>query len=387
MSINRRGMEFGRSIRLAGGVALALGLSTAFGGSALAADLYYTSNTPATHPENAITAKAMFEQIKEGTGGEHNVQISPGAVLAAAGEVLKSVGSGSLETGYVVYSYTPADLPVLNFLGSMYTQDNLVGGPAMTETILLNCEDCVAEQDAANVRMLINATTDNYVFICANAGVETLADLQGKRVRGVGTMNPLIQGLGAAPVNIAYTEIYEALQRGAADCTLLQQVELEGTQLWEVAKHVTDAPAGTFNAWSLLTVNKDFWQGMSPEFKRVWLDASAGALAGTATQRRGAAEKIVEAAKSQHGVTFHEPSAELVDAITKFRAEERGTLIAAAQSRGIANAEKIADTFQASVDKWQGIVDGIGPMPWNAEQEAQYLAAIKTEIYDKVPTE
>src|SRR3546814_2387778 len=58
-----------------------------------------------------------------------------------------------------------------------------------------------------------------YHLLCTKA-VKSLADLKGLKVRAASSSAALVQALGATPVNVAVTEIYEALQRGQVDCTL-----------------------------------------------------------------------------------------------------------------------------------------------------------------------
>ena len=47
--------------------------------------------------------------------------------------------------------------------------------------------------------------------------VNSVADIQGKKIRAVGYIGKLIKGVGAAPVSVPNAEIYTTLERGTAD--------------------------------------------------------------------------------------------------------------------------------------------------------------------------
>lgn len=73
-------------------------------------------------------------------------------------------------------------------------------------------------QERFNAKVLTLWPFGPQVFFC-NAPIETLADLQGLRIRSfTPSMSAMIESFGATPVTLQFSEVYPALQRGVVSC-------------------------------------------------------------------------------------------------------------------------------------------------------------------------
>lgn len=355
---------------------------------AIGAELIYSSHTPDTHSDNSIVAKAFFDRITAATNGEQTFKIMGGGVLAAGTTAHNAVRTGAVDSAILIYSYMPSDLPVLSLLGDLYGGETRVSAAATTEALLLGCDQCKEEEKKHNFFVLQNVATTSYAFLCASQPVMSLADLAGKKVRGSGAMAKLAGELGATPVNASYQEIYEGLQRGSLDCSVLDPGNLEAGQFWDVAKAVTLAPLGTFNSIGFVAVNRDVWGGFTEQQKRAWLDSAAQSVVDYSRNTMSRSIAAIERSKSEKGVKFYEPAQDLLDAVQKFHDGNLASLLATAKDRGVKDPQAISDAYQKAYAKWQGIVAGIGAGDnWNDAQWEQFGQALKTEIYDKVAIE
>ncbi|MBB3190460.1 TRAP transporter substrate-binding protein [Halomonas cerina] len=73
-------------------------------------------------------------------------------------------------------------------------------------------------QERFNAKLMTLWPFGPQMMFC-NGDIDGVADLEGKKVRVfTPSMSRLVQGLGATPVTLQFSEVYLALQRGVADC-------------------------------------------------------------------------------------------------------------------------------------------------------------------------
>lgn len=112
------------------------------------------------------------------------------------------------------------------------------------------------------------------VFFC-NAPLESLADLEGLRVRSfTASMSALLSELGATPVTLSFPEVYPALQRGVASCGVTSPTSANTGKWPEVTTHLL--PLSVSGSVQAHMVNLAWLEGL-PEDLRASLET---ALAG-----------------------------------------------------------------------------------------------------------
>ncbi len=150
-----------------------------------------------------------------------------------------------------------------------------------------------AEYDAANLHPFLFRGLPQYRLICSKP-VKTLEDFKGLKVRTFGTFHPVMfAALGAVPVNMELTETYEGLQRGAVDCVNMNYQAATLFNLFEVAKYTSDAEFGATPLFSSY-VNKDVWEGWSPEFQTLFNEVIADAEVKAAAEINAAEQAGLE---------------------------------------------------------------------------------------------
>ncbi len=347
-----------------------------------AKELIYTSHTPDTYPDNAYTAARFFDRVKEMTGGEHEGRIVGGGALAGGAAALQAIKTGAVDAGILVYNYTPSDLPVLGLLGDLYSTDAKVAGPATSETMLLDCPECLEEMKKQNMVVLFNTSSPPYNILCTDDRIENLDDVKGLKIRAVGSYGPLAAHLGATPVNITYGEIFEAMQRGQIDCAMNDSSQVKALQM-DFAKYITNVPLGTFQSIGFVVVNRNIWDGFTDEQKQVWLKSAAQGVADFEYEFINRVRDMTQQAVDEYGTEIVEPAADLSQAVLDYRASELPSMAETAKNRGVNDPEAIIKAFQENTAKWEKIVAEIGEGDWTQEQWDQYAARIYDEIFSK----
>ncbi len=94
--------------------------------------------------------------------------------------------------------------------------------------------------------------------------VHSMEDLKGKKIRATGMMGYAIKALGAAPVSLAPTEIYTALQRGTVDGTTWAWYAMVDYKFYEVASNIS-IPGILTPAICDIIINKKVWSSLTPD--------------------------------------------------------------------------------------------------------------------------
>lgn len=339
--------------------------------------LTYGTYLSAHHATNKMAVEPYMRAVEEQTGGSLAFNMAADGTLIGGRDALAGVRDGVVDMAMIVDLYTPNDLVTSNILSelALLGSDDAVMSGAVNEMQLLNCPTCEAEAAENNLHVLAVYASAPYAFIC-NKKLQTADDFRGIRVRATGAWAKFAAALGATPVNITSGEMYEALQRGQVDCTLINVPALTNYSLHEVAKYVINLPVGTFNGGHYLNINTSVWDNRSEEEKAALRKNRAMSLAKLIEGAR-AEDKAAREAAAKSGVEFIEPDPSLVKALEEYRKSEVIRVTELAKSRGLENPEPLLAKFQELVTKWEGIVAETGG------DTAKYEAALQSEIFDK----
>ncbi|WP_372044791.1 C4-dicarboxylate TRAP transporter substrate-binding protein [Tistrella bauzanensis] len=255
-----------------------------------------------------IALTKFAEQLQDMTDGDLKLRITFGGALIALRDVLRGVGDGVADMGTVVAVSTPIEL--FNFrVGDlpMGSSDPWVGMKVMQELAATN-ETIKREFAAQNVRLIANFTTTAVVLICTEP-VKTLADLNGRKVRANPPHSLAFEAFGAIPVSVAFTDVYQSLDRGLIDCAQTYIPAIIPFRHFEVAKHVTILDFGQ-NLGFGAVMNERSFQRLPADRQATLLKAASDLATASArlnVETTASARTQLEAA---YGVTFHALSAD-----------------------------------------------------------------------------
>jgi TRAP-type C4-dicarboxylate transport system substrate-binding protein len=331
-------------------------------GPALATEFNYSSWTPPPAPNNRLGTVPMFERIQEQTAGtEDEITFNNfmGAQLFNSGTTLAGIRDGAVDGGILVPAYNSAELKTHVTLGEMQAliPDGFAGAAAGTETLLLNCPDCLAEYAEQNVYPMGVYASTPYYLMC-NSEISSFEELQGKRsAEGNPMFNRWAAKLGMSRQSLAPPEFQQALQRGTVDCVFAAKDWLVAYSLADVVKTIVeDVPHGAFAAVVMMAMNTDTWDGMTEVQREVFRREVPQALMDV-TNGYYVDEERGMAAANENGVmlvNFGEEYARLWD---EFQQEERAAIIEAANARGATSGESIVDRKIELMAEWQAIVE------------------------------
>lgn len=362
----------------------AIGLSMMVAGNAAAAELSFTTYADPTNP-NVSQVAPWMERVKQRTNGQVAFKIYYGGSLVPPRDALQGIGQGVAQGGQHVATYSPSLNPLTASLADLAFKvpDPLVVAFASTD-YMLNDVEGKGEWLANNVVPLQGFSTTSYHFLCRDKDIDSVAKLKGKRIRTAGgPWSRFVKSIGAVDVNIPIGELYTALERGLVDCALADASHVvAGASLKDLLGSIVMLDVGPFFPGAALAMNRDTWNGLKPEQRRVMLDEVPVALVRMQLSGYGKLTDAGLAAAKAKGIQLNKPADDLVQAYKAFLGTIDADVIKAGKATRVANIEKEVADFSALLRKWDALLKNV-----NRKDEAALVKIVKAEIFDMIDAE
>lgn len=354
---------------------------TLFSGVATATDLSYSSPFPSNHTTVAKGIEPLAKGLEEASGGDLKLTVYSGGVMAKGPATLSTIQRGIVDSGLVVPAWVTSQIPATDTIASLMlaVSDARVAAAAANEYYLLKCPECMQEHLKHNARPLAFYGSAPYHFECRQE-LDSLDDLAGKRVRATST--PLVnwvEQFGATIVAVPTEDIYQALQRGQADCNVGPLAYMHTLNLKEVVKWVSDMPFGSYYGASVLEVNDKTWKKLSDE-ERALVSSQLAKLVRDVTEGYEDDSAKARADGEASGVIFAEPSAAERKKLADHVDAEFKRVLALAKERGVGGDDPAAflQGFLDTLNKWEKRVADM-----DGDFDA-YQQALQDEIFSKL---
>lgn len=227
---------------------------------------------------NGVMSAAFKQEVEKTSNGRISIQLFPNSQLGSEAETVNALKAGTLDmvapTAAAVGSLSPSmqitDLPF--FYTNMDDVHRVLDSDAGSMAL--------ATLEKAGVKGLAWGDDGFRGVLNARKPINSVADVKGLKLRV--TENPLYvatwKTVGANPVPMAWTEVYNALQQKTVDGVDTAYFAMIDSKLYEVAKNL----ALTSHIWTavLLVMNKSKYDALPADLKKVVEDAAhVGALA------------------------------------------------------------------------------------------------------------
>jgi TRAP-type C4-dicarboxylate transport system substrate-binding protein len=232
---------------------------------ALAEDLSVVGSWSSLPLHNQFEAPFWTETLPEASGGALSVALTThNQMNLGVGDVYRLLGDGVYDVAMTVADYAVADAPELEGLD--------------VPLLALSADEARAMVDAARpmVEDIFNARFNSHVLAIApyppqvvfcNAEINSLDDLAGLQIRASGRMTAkFLEALGAEGVNVSFSEVPGALQRGVVDCAVTGAGSGYSAGWWEVSTHLLPIPLGGWDS-VVTAINLDRWNAMDADMQ------------------------------------------------------------------------------------------------------------------------
>ncbi|PLX37904.1 MAG: C4-dicarboxylate ABC transporter substrate-binding protein [Hyphomicrobiales bacterium] len=240
-----------------------LAVTMALATPAMAEDLSVVGSWSGLPLHKQFEAPFWSETLPAASGGKINVNLTThNQMNLGVGDVFRLLGDGVYDVAMTVADYAVADAPELEGLD--------------VPLLALTADEARAMVDAARpmVADIFKARFNSHVLAIApyppqvvfcNAEISELADLKGLKVRASGRMTAkFLEALGAEGVNVGFSEVPGALQKGVVDCAVTGAGSGYSAGWWEVSTHLMPIPLGGWDS-VVTAINMDKWNSLDAD--------------------------------------------------------------------------------------------------------------------------
>ncbi|WP_422019456.1 C4-dicarboxylate TRAP transporter substrate-binding protein [Roseibium sp.] len=206
----------------------------------------------------------------EAMGSEDRIEWTEayGGSLYGFKDTLEAVGDGLTDAGWVGTLWEGSKMPLQNMTYfTPFVSDDLVATLKIMNELHREVPALQKAWDDQNVVFLGASGVETY-HLLTNFPVNSLKDLEGRKILAPGPSANWIKHLGAVPVNGALPTYYNQIQTGVADGMVVILTGAFPNKHYEVAPYVTLVGIGAQMTGGL-GINKDVWDGLSEDVKKV----------------------------------------------------------------------------------------------------------------------
>jgi len=191
-----------------------------------------------------------------------------GGALYGFKDTLEAVGDGLTDAGWVGTLWEGSKMPLQNITYfTPFVSDDLVETLKIMNELHRDIPVLQQAWEDQNVVFLGASGVETY-HLLTNFPVNSLSDLDGRKILAPGPSANWIKHLGAVPVNGALPTYYNQVQTGVADGMVVILTGAFPNKHYEVAPYVTLVGIGAHMTGGL-GINRDVWNGLSPNVQKV----------------------------------------------------------------------------------------------------------------------
>ncbi|WP_201618363.1 TRAP transporter substrate-binding protein [Psychrobacter urativorans] len=282
-------------------IAIAMGISGCSGQSDQSAGndttvLRFSHFWPATSAMHTEVFEPWAKKIETESNGQLKVEIYPSATLSKPDVTYDSAAKGTIDIGSQALGYTAGRFPLTQIAELPGLSNTASQMSCMLQTLY---DDGTIASEYEDTHLLFMMGAGPSVLHTADKVIRTPADMKGMRIRRPSAIaGDIIEATGGTPVGFPATDIYTSLQRGVIDGVSLPWQPTGDFRLTELTTAHTNLPF--YSSALLVTMNKDKYEGLSDNLKKI-IDDNSGRvmadIAGKMTDKEDA--KFMEEARAK----------------------------------------------------------------------------------------
>ena len=315
-------------------------------------NLVFPTHLPETGVDGA-SLKYFLEQVTKETKGRVTFETYFGGSMTKSGETLEAVSGGLADIAFVPEGFYESQFyPLFVAMLPYSTTSEWVANKALKEmfdTYEPFTEMC-KKQGVVNLGPVVPSEV---VIVSTDKAINGLDDMQGLKIRAMGAVNSEMTMLGATPVALDASEIYEALERDTvAAATGIPVTLAVSYKLQEVADYFIFSGIGTYTTSSLY-MNEKTWNSLPTDIQEAFRtvydrfvdeyssdDWMGGELKKSIKAIEDAGKTVIALDETEQAKWAEKLESTVADFVAK------------ADSYGY-NGQEILDTYRALVEKYE----------------------------------
>lgn len=211
------------------------------------------------HVQHADVMEPFAKEVEQATDGRVKITIYPGGALGKPPEQYDTAVTGITDIAFGLHCYTPGKFPLTSVLELPFMVTSAEAGSHVFWDLYEKFPEIAAEYPGVKILWLWTHDTGQ---LLTNKPIRSMDDLKGMKLRCPGAyQKAAIEAWGAIPVMMPISELYDSLQKGVVDGTVIPLSAIYDFNLYDVAKYVT---IGDFYVCTFFMVmNSDSWNKIS----------------------------------------------------------------------------------------------------------------------------
>ncbi len=296
MSINRRTV-------ITGSLAATATAAVPWESAQAQQELKLHSFVPPTHVIWTDVITPWTREVAKLSNNQLAIRLFPAMQLGGrAPDLYRQVIQGISDITFTLPGYTSADFPMMALTELPGTADSADDG---TRKLWTHFEKYLA-RDFKGTKVLMLWNSDSASLMTKAKPIRTLEDLKGMRIRTPSAaQSAQLEALGAIPIDMPANQIYNNLDRGVIDASMIPMSAALDFKLIEVVKYFTiNAPLG--RSPFLVAMNQARYDKLPAELKKV-IDDTTGlklSLKGAETYDKKNDEALAEAKRTREMISL-----------------------------------------------------------------------------------
>lgn len=245
--------------------------------AASAADLKIASFPGPKHPVNAHLFEPWMAAVNGMNKGLDVKLYVAGKLGKGPAKQFKRAVDGVADISFGLQGYTSKQFRATTLVELADVMTNAVDGTKRLQAAY--AKSAAVRQEYDEVHVLGLWTIDVPIIMTKDKPIKSIADLKGLKLRTPSQMSARsISALGAVPVPMPITKLYNALARGTVDGVLVSPTVLHSFKIKEVTRYFASGiPFGSSPMF--IVMNKKSWNKLSPAHKDI-VNKTTGAQMG-----------------------------------------------------------------------------------------------------------
>lgn len=203
------------------------------------------------------------KELEEQTKGRVKITIYGGEALGKAKDQYDSAVNGITDIALFIQGYTAGRFPLTQVIELPID----VPSAKVGSRVIWELYGKYLKQEYPGVKLLTLWTHEPGHVHMSKKPVKTLEDIKGLRLRSPGPIQTaLVRELGASPLTMPVPELYDALNRGMADGTVIGFSAVKDFKLYEVLKYHTISNLYVMTMG--LAMNLKSWNSLPPDIQK-----------------------------------------------------------------------------------------------------------------------
>ena len=220
---------------------------------------------PPTH-QTSKNLEQFAADVKAATGGKVEVQLFGAGQLFKPNQNHPAVAGGKIEAAVILNFQWGGTIPDMNVTSIPYlmtTADKLKKFPSSEAAKMLDAK--MEAKGVKNIAWIVDA--NDGIFTSAKAALVKPEDFKGVKIRGLSKLfDEGLSAMGASPVAMPGSEVYQALQTGVIDAGFTGVEAAYSRRFYEVQKF--GAASAIITAYDNLVVNPAWWNGLPADLRK-----------------------------------------------------------------------------------------------------------------------